>query len=68
MLAISKTEVMKKIKNQDHRVFSKDLFEYQLKNQVNILEKIKHENIVRLKKFSDQPEAIYMFYDYCPQG
>ncbi len=53
MLAISKTDVIKKIKNQDNRIFSKELFEYQLKNQINILEKVKHENIVKLKKFSD---------------
>jgi hypothetical protein len=53
VLAISKTDVIKKIKNQDHRGFSKELFEYQLKNQMNILEKVKHENIVKLKKFSD---------------
>lgn len=62
---LTKTNVaMKKI----HKIKENEIDDMEIKNEVNILQKLDHPNIVKIIEFYSAPKAYYIITNYCACG
>ena len=65
---ISKKHLIGKINLSKNKTLTKEYFINALKNEVKAWKSLKHPNVVAFVDFSETPNNIYFFLEYCQKG
>lgn len=65
---IQKSTIIEKLKNSSNPEARKEYIIQSLKNEVQLWKKLDHPNIVKFIDFSETPNNIYFFLEYCDSG
>jgi serine/threonine-protein kinase ULK3 len=65
---ISKKHLIGKINLSKNKTLTKEYFINALKNEVKAWKSLKHKNVVAFVDFSETPNNIYFFLEYCQKG
>lgn len=65
---IAKNSIIEKLKNSKNQEQRKEYIINSLKNEVQLWKQLDHPNIVKFIDFSETPNNIYFFLEYCDSG